>query len=292
MSVFVEELSDKVTSVGLTVTVYGGFFDAGCSVFFGDVEAPVRNFEDYAIEVIVPDIDDGEYDVSVVDSNGDSYEVGSVNVGEISDIGDFNFVKDYDEEDFEEFVIGMFPKGQVFDFEKGSAFRKLSYAIALSLLYLWSLVRSMMKALDPMHTDNLDDWEADLGLPEAGLVIDEPEMRRREIWRLYGNEGGCCESYFVHLCALFKVSPNFYEYYKNPEEFENIEFGRDDPNFYFKIKSDVMLGEVEYMYCDGYCTDSLLDFGDTNYEKMLQRVKPSHTKLILEYEVDDAENND
>ena len=51
---------------------------------------------------ILPDIDDGEYDVSVVDSNGDSYEVGSVNVGEISDIGDFNFVKDYDEEDFEE----------------------------------------------------------------------------------------------------------------------------------------------------------------------------------------------
>jgi uncharacterized protein YmfQ (DUF2313 family) len=53
-----------------------------------------------------------------------------------------------------------------------------------------------------------------------------------------------------------------------------------------------MLGEVEYMYCDGYCTDRLLDFGDTNYEKMLQRVKPSHTKLILEYEVDNAENND
>lgn len=110
MSVFVEELSDKVTSVGLTVTVYGGFFDAGCSVFFGDVEAPVRNFEDYAIEVIVPDIDDGEYDVSVVDSNGYYYEVGSVNVGEISDIGDFNFVKDYDEEDLKNLLSGCFRK--------------------------------------------------------------------------------------------------------------------------------------------------------------------------------------
>ena len=95
----------------------------------------------------------------------------------------------------------------------------------------------------------------------------------------------------VTLC-IFALFLRFLLISTNPEEFENIEFGSDDPNFYFKIKSDVMLGEVEYMYCDGYCTDRLLDFGDTNYEKMLQRVKPSHTKLILEYEVDNAENND
>ena len=66
-----------------------------------------------------------------------------------------------------------------------SVWRRFILGISLSILYLWNLVRSYIKAESPFQTDNIDDdWERELGLPELGITPISENERRREIYRV------------------------------------------------------------------------------------------------------------
>ena len=51
--IFVESTSSNVVCSGLTFTVFGGFFDSGCYVKFGDVVAVVESFSNDRLTVVV-----------------------------------------------------------------------------------------------------------------------------------------------------------------------------------------------------------------------------------------------
>jgi len=281
--IYVESTSSKVVCSGLTFTVFGGFFDSGCFVKFGDVVAVVESFTHDRLTVVVPDVA-GDFQCSVVDGSGFSVNLGNVKIGSPADVPVYNFVRDYGQDDFEDFIEGLFPKGVLFDFSDGTVLKKIVAAIAAALLYLWGFCVAVLKALNPLHTDNFDEWERELGLPEIGVVTANSDERRREIYRTGFAFGGCSINFYKRILSLMKVDADIFEYLYNPEKFEGVDFGDDDPNFYMMIRFRVPLLAYEYFRAGASTAgDLLLDFSNYSVESVFERIKQAHIKMIYSY---------
>lgn len=281
--IFVESTSSKVVCSGLTFTVFGGFFDSGCYVKFGDVVAVVESFSNDRLTVVVPDIS-GDFQCSVVDGSGFTVDIGNVKVGNPAEVPVYNFVRDYGQSDFEDFVECLFPKGILFDFSPGTILKKVVSGIAACLLYLWGFCVGVLKALNPLHTDSFDEWERELGLPEIGVVTTNNDERRREIYRTGFAFGGCSINFYKRILSLMKVDADIFEYMYNPEKFEGVDFGDDDPNFYMMIRFCVPLLAYEYFRAgESTAGDFLLDFSNYSVESVFERIKQAHIKIVYSY---------
>ena len=280
---FVDNISSKVLCSGLTFTVFGGFFDSECKVLFDENVAVVESFSEDHISVIVPDIS-GSFDCSVVDGDNNSVVVGRVTVGNTMNVPVYDYIRNNPQEAFEDFTEGMFPRGQVFDFESGSNFRKLVSGCATAFKFSRDLLRSMLNALNPLHTENLDEWERELGLPEIGIVSSSDDERRREIYRTGFAFGGCSINFYKRILSLMKVDAEIFEYVYNPEKFSQIDFGEDDPRFYMMIRFRVPLLTYEYFRAgEAVAGDLLLDYSNYSVESVFERIKQAHIKIIYSY---------
>ena len=281
--IFVDGISSKVICSGLTFTVFGGFFDASCKVKFGDKVAVVESWAESFITVVVPDIG-GTFTVYVVDGANHSLNAGSVKIGNTLSVPVYNFVRDYSVDDFKDVAESMFPKGQLFDFSTGSNFKKLVAGFGTALRYCWGVIRSVVQALDPLHTDSFDEWERELGLPEVGIQAFSDEERRREIYRAGFAHGGCSINFYKRILSLLKVDADIFEYVYNPEKFTGIDFGDDDPRFYMMIRFRVPLLTYDYFRAgESVAGDLLLDFSNYNVESVFEKIKHAHIKIIYSY---------
>lgn len=281
--IFVDGISSKVLCSGLTFTVFGGFFDSECKVKFDENIAVVESFSESHISVIVPDIS-GVFGCTVVDGSNNSVSLGRVTVGDTFDVPVYDYVRDNSQEAFEDYTEGLFPRGQIFNFENGSNFRKLVSGCAYAFKYAWDLLRSMMRALDPLHTDNEDDWERELGLPEIGIVSSSDDERRREIYRTGFAYGGCSVNFYKRILSLMKVDAEIFEYVYNPEKFSQVDFGEDDPRFYMMIRFRVPLLTYEYFRAGNAAAgDLLLDYSNYSVESVFEKIKHAHVKIIYSY---------
>lgn len=283
--IFVSGISSRYVASGLTFVVYGGFFDASCVVRFGAVSAVTDSYSDDMVTVVVPDVT-GPQQVTIYDGEGRGIDLGYVTVGDLSSVAVHNYARDYSLDDFESLSEGLFPNGWLFDFETGSNWRKLITAISYALLYLWSIVRGILQALNPLKTENLDEWERELGLPEIGINPETTDERRREIYRVGFSKGGCSINYYRRILNLMGVNADIYEYAYNPEKFAGIDFGGDDPRFYMMIRFRV--NSLDYVYFRagvGAAGDRVVDFDNKYIESIFERVKQAHVKIIYAYSV-------
>ena len=151
--------------------------------------------------------------------------------------------------------------------------------------YVWETIRSLLEAIDPTHTSNFNEWEEELSLPEVGISPFGDAGRRSEIHRVECLDGGCSLNYIKHLLGLMNVRSDVYEYTKNPERFQNVDFGGDDPRFFFKIQfhlDDDFFNRFETGVSYAGC--SLYDYTKIKEESVFNRIKPSHTKIVYGYD--------
>lgn len=281
---FVSGLVYRILAPGQTLTIYGGFFDGSCSVSFGDNVAAVVDYDDTKIEVVVPSLK-GQYNVTLTDGNDNVIEVGDVSVVELKDTPRRNAPKPYGREDFLNYVLSLMPRGNAFAASSGSNFRKLLTAIADSFKYTWDTIKGMVDSVDPTHTENLEDWERELNLPILGIYPETEEGRRAEIYRIECNEGGCTKAFVKKILSLMGIDADVYEYTKEPEAFEGVDFGDDDPRFFFKINFHIDEDDFIYFNAGESCAgDYLLDFTDYVEESIFNEIKQAHVKIIFGYE--------
>lgn len=191
-------------------------------------------------------------------------------------------------EDFRHALIGLMPRGFAWFTGVGGNWCKLFSGFAAGILAAYNMLRLLVTESSPVSTTELPVWETELGLPKKGLEFSDDADRKSEILRVSRDECGCTVNYIKYVASLFGLSVDVYEYWKNPEKFAGVDFGGTDPNFYVIVKSDVPCENVDYHYCDGYCDDRLLDFGDSNYEAVVMDLCQAHVKLLFEYDVEDA----
>lgn len=192
-------------------------------------------------------------------------------------VGDFCYV-----------LVGLMPRGFAWFTGLGSNWRKLFTGLSCGFKAVYDMLIQLVKEMSPVSTTELSVWENELGLPKKGLEFVDAVDRKKEILRVSRDECGCSVNYIKSVAALFGLNVDVYEYWKNPEMFVGVDFGGMDPNFFVVVKSDELCRDVDYHYCDGYCDDRLLDFGNSNYEAVVLDLSPAHVKILFEYEVEAA----
>ena len=266
---------------GMPVTIWGYGFNPDCKILIdGDDEATVIDYSIDCITFVSPN-NVGEYSVtiSVNELSTDSLRL-------VVDSSALNTVslKKREEAEFRSALIGLMPRGFAWYTGKDGNWYKFLSAVAFAFSYLYAMLMSLVNEMSPVKTTSLNQWEKELGLPKKGLSYDSDAERLSEIYRIARKQNGATIPFYESVCKLFGVAnPQIYEYWKEPNEFDGIDFGTDDPNFYWMIDCGVDVGEVVYATCESTCEDYLSWWGKTAMEILLQEIKPAHTKLLFRY---------
>lgn len=280
---FVQDVVYRIISPGQTLTIWGGFFDGNCEVYFGSKKASVIDYDEEKIEVLAP-IELGEYKVTL-DDGSKVIDVCDVSVVDLASTPQRNAPKDYTDNDFFNYVLSLLPRGNAIATRKDSFFGKLLTAISTSVKYVWDTIRSMVVAVDPTHTENFNEWEGELNLPVIGIYPDTLQGRRAEIYRVECSNGGCSVEYIKKMLFLMGIDADVYEYTKNPEQFASIDFGGDDPRFYLRIVFHLQKEDFVQFRAGVSCAgDYLLDFTQYMEEAVFEQIKQAHIKIVYGYE--------
>lgn len=319
--IYVKSKSVNVLAPGQLLSVFGGFFDDGCSVLFDGVAGSNYDVTDDCITVVCPERR-GNYTVVVKDSSGKTFGVGSIAVVELNELPQNSRPLRYRMRDFCSMIVGLLPRGTAFpmDFDgreeneispaaplKSSMFGKLIWSMAFAVNYAYKYIQSLFDAMDPARTENLEEWEQDLGLPVKGIEPVNELARRSEVYRMACCQGGCTKPYFKKILNLMGIEADIYEYWKDPSKFSvtTTEYDKDeatgktswnkvtysyefpataDRNFYFKINVHASELNVKYFTCLSPCTDPLVEWRNMAMENMINTIKPAHTVAIFSYD--------
>ena len=296
MSNVVRNYSGKVIAKGGTISVYGSCFTNLTRGWLGDEELVVKDYE-YGFVEFVGLSTVGQYVLYVGTSFENRQEVGPVVIRELTGLHLYRLKKPTLNE-ARDMMLGLLPRG--FAWYKGldGNFAKLSRGLSRVVCEIYQLAISYQNAVSPSHTDSFEDWENELALPEKGVVSNTDGFRREEIFRKDCRKGGCTIPYFKSIALLFGKKINIYEYYLNPEKFEDVDFGGDDPNFYWMIEIEAESEDWRACTCNDTCNDYLQYWWNAHIESLFDAVKPAHTKLLYAYKeverelvvVDDSNN--
>lgn len=281
---YVQGLSSNVLAHGQRLTIWGGFFDESCQVLFDDVFfGRVENVGDDFIDVVAP-LASGTYSIVII--KGSSYVMaGSIRVVQLNETPLPCGPKNYLFDDFVDYVRGLFPRGSVLDLSASSNFGRLGRVIARSVGYLWGVISQMYVEMDPTHTTSFETWEADLGLPVGGVVVNDFNDRRSEIWRVACCNGGCSVNYVWDILRRMGYAADVVEYYLHPEAFADYNFPAGaDRNFYWLVELPVDEVNMQYADCEtGDCESYLCVWGDKTVESVINAIKPAHSVVLFVY---------
>ena len=279
--------SGRTVVAGGTVRVYGSGFSGSTKAWLGDAEAVINDYEDGVIEVSAVS-NSGDYTLYLGESSSNKVAIGTVSV--IDDVADLHLYMPvrHSKDHVSEMLVGLLPRGFAWYKGKDGFFYKLMSGFAYAVVELYDLVRSFRLNASPSHTESLDEWESELKLPEPGVDFSgsEAEVRRKrlsEIYRKACRRGGCTIPYFKSIIALFGLDAEIYEYWKNPEKFSDVDFGDDDPNFYWMVELAAAEDDWHYCTCNDTCNDYLQWWWNAPVESVLQLIKPAHTMLLFSY---------
>lgn len=285
----VRNISRSKICCGGIVVVYGAGFSYQTKAWFDAGLAVIIDYSYDEIKLAAPS-DSGTYTLYLGTSFANRLPVGQVLVVNDPKMMPINLPDEHSVCSIRDAILGLMPRG--FAWYKGSdgIFSRLMLGIAKTVSTLYSLTVSYRKNASPSHTDSLNQWEYELQLPESGTDISgtaqEIETKRRaEIFRKSCKKGGNTVPFFEGISKLFGRDVSIYEYFKNPEKFAGVDFGDDDPNFYWMIEQTASDDEWHLLDCNGTCNDYLAWWWNPVLESFYETIKPAHTKIIYTYKL-------
>ena len=301
----VQNISPQMVASGGTVRLSGSGFDSRCNVVAGSQIMPVLDYGETWLEFSAPSAP-GAYTVTIA---RDGYSFGEFSLTVVSlrnsetwNIAPRENVKrdglDVENEEFRNALLGLMPRGFAWFTGKMGNWWKLFSAFSLGFSAVYSVFRLLVDESSPAKTTSYEEWERELGLPINGLEQRTDGGRLAEIYRVARKQGGCTVPYFKSIAALFGINVGIYEYFKNPEKFEGVDFGYDDPNFYWMLEIEAESEDWHACTCNDTCNDYLQYWWNAPMESLFDTVKPAHTKLLYAYKeverelvvVDDSNN--
>lgn len=275
----VRGISPLLAGTGCEVTLFGCGFSAATVVDCGGRIVP-SGFDESSLAFTAPSRP-GTYTVRAVNGENAS-AVYRLVVVPLEKVPCRNLPVRTDD-DYRDALLGLFPRGFAWFKGKGGNWWKLVSAFAVAFCIVYETLRQHVRESSPLGTTSFDIWERELGLPRKGLEFSDDAGRRSEIYRIARRPGGCTVPYFEGIAALFGKSVEIFEYWKDPEPFAEVNFGDDDPNFYWAVKMDIARSDMHVCTCNDTCNDYLRWWWDDRLEAMFELIKPAHTKLVFLY---------
>ena len=278
----VQRISRFQVNVGGSVVVFGSGFDSLCWVLVGDRYANIVDYDGDSLEFSAPP-EIGRYAVSV-GRGQETFKNFTLEVCSLRNVESWNLpVRTKD--DFRDAFLGLMPRGFAWFVGRGGNWCELFTGFASGLFVLYSLYRQLVYAIDPTKTTCYADWENELNLPIKGVERDSDDGRLDEIYRIARKRGGNTVPYFKSLAALFGLDVRIYEYWKNPEKFDDVNFGDKDPNFFWMVEIDSDNADWHVCTCNDTCNDYLQWWWNAPLESLIDFVKPAHTQVLYRYVV-------
>lgn len=299
----VQQISPLRVNQGGSVYVFGSGFDYKCKVLADNgtpsqiTELSVLDYDDNSLEFVAPK-EVGSYDVLVVRENI-LFGRFSLIVVALRELNVWNVARrdnvvrdgvDYENEEFRSALLGLLPRGFAWFKGKDGNWWKLFAGFSLGFSAVCKILRDLVFESSPAKTTSYETWERELGLPIKGLEQSTDTRRLEEIFRVARKKGGATVPYFKSLAALFGLRAEVYEYW-NPEHrshFEGVDFGDDDPNFYWMLEIEAESEDWYVCTCNDTCNDYLQWWWNAPMESLFNVIKPSHTKLVYSYTDGDA----
>jgi len=285
----VRSYSGLKVPMGGSVLVHGYRFDNDAKAWFNSNSAVILDYDQDYLVICAPAIS-GTFRLRV----GSSYESATV-VGDVAVVDDVNGLlinrpRSRSVTAIASAMLGLTPRG--FAWYKGSdgVFYRLMRGLSYVVAALYELASSFWTNASPSHTESYSEWEQELRLPEDGVVViggdsDAYKNRRKEICRKACRRGGNTIPYFLGILSLFGYGAKIYEYWKNPEKFDGVDFGDDDPNFYWNVEQVAREEDWFECTCEDTCDDYLEFWWAAALEAFFDVIKPSHTKVLYTYVV-------
>ena len=290
MANLVRNYTGKVVAKGGTIRINGSGFSKNSFAWLGDQKLTVKDYSYDYVEYVALSTT-GSYTLYVGVSLENRNSIGIVIIRDLSSLHLYRPKKPSVDESMNA-MLGLMPRGFAWykgNGKSGSAndgnFAKLLRGLSRVVVDVYHLAISFKESLSPSHTDSFDVWERELRLPEPGVYTPNSQRRREEIFRKACRKGGSTIPYFKSIAALFNTNMNVYEYWKleDRSKFEGVDFGDDDPNFYWMLEIEAE-SENWYAYtCNDTCNDYLQYWWNAPMESLFDSVKPAHTKLIYTY---------
>lgn len=276
----VQAMTPIHVNAGGSVFVYGSGFDSQCWVRIGSQYMPVLDYNDDCLEFSAP-FEIARYAVAIGRGAvvaGEFY----LSVVPLRESSIWN-IKNRTAEDFRDALIGMMPRGFAWYLGKGGNWWKLFSAFGNVVLTVYNLFKSLVLNMSPVQTTAYSDWERELNLPIKGIEPSSDDGRLNEIYRVARKRTGDTVPYYRNLAALFGRDVKIYEYFKNPEKFEGVDFGSDDPNFYWMVEQSYFEDDWHVCDCNDNCNDYLGWWWNPVLEAYFDLLKPAHTKILYTY---------
>ena len=281
---FIVDSNKYKAGVGGVVTVYGVGFNDACVVrILGKDYSPI-DFSDEFICFNAPS-ELGTYSFEIRDGVSSSGAL-TLHVVAFEDLSTTK-LPERQESSFVRMLNGMMPRGFAWEYENGSNWSKLIAGIALAFAYLYDMLQNLVLQMSPVSTTDLGVWENELALPWKGIPQDTDAGRKSEIVRVSRKQGGATIPYLKSVLNLMDVKYDLYEYAKTPAVFPTWVASNYGNRAGFCVMVKVYRDRF-YPYgmnCTSPCNSSLGSDVDRQVETVLNRVKPSHVKIIYSYVV-------
>lgn len=276
----IDSTSYKASKAGI-VTVYGSGFNADCVVVVDGISQAPTDYSDDFICFSAPDVE-GSHRVVITDGVSTSSDL-TLYVVSFEELSSYR-LPERSESSFKRLLDGLMPRGFAWQYENGSNWSKLLSGIALSLAYVYGMLKNLVLQMSPVTTTSYGLWENELGLPQRGLEQSTLAGRKGEIMRVARKKGGATIPYLKSLLKLYGVRNEVLEYWKNPELFPSwVGNEGDNANYYIlvKIYRDSYYGKG--FTCVSPCNASLGMPRDSVLESIVAQEKPAHVKVIYSY---------
>ncbi len=275
----IRDVSPLRVGVGMPVVVAGAGFGPATKVLADSLELPVLDYGGDSLTFSAPS-SRGRFTVAV--ANGSDSVSFVLTVERINSLNAWNLALRGTDE-FRCSLVGLMPRGFAWHMGKDGNWWRLFSAYAEGFLAVYDMFRSLVAEADPSTTSCFGTWEYELGLPINGLERDSANGRRDEIFRIARKAGDNTVPYFKSLAALFGANAQIYEYWKNPGNFDGVDFGDDNPNFYWMVEIEAEPDDWTVCTCNDTCNDYLALWWNGPLEGLFDKVKPAHTKVVYSY---------
>ena len=275
-----QQITPTSVNPGGNVRIWGKGFDSKCKVVAGGSYLPVLDYDAEGIEFSAP-YECYRYEV-VVERLAETTESFFLCVEHLKDSQTWNLPA-RGREEFRAASLGMMPRGFAWYLGKEGNWWKLFTAFADGLKSIYDMLRLLVAESSPVTTTAFVLWEKELGLPVNGSKQYSDEDRLSEIYRVARKRGGSTVTYFQGLLNIFGRDAKIYEYWKNPEKFDDVDLGDDDPNFCWMIEQIASDEDWFVCTCDDTCEDYLECWWNVVVESFIDLVKPAHTKVVYTY---------
>lgn len=189
-------------------------------------------------------------------------------------------------DDYRTQLIALLPTGPAWQFARGSLLWQFADALAQEFARIDARTAAMIAEAYPQSTyEMLEEWETVAGLPDlCSGPADGIAARRRQLAAKLTAAGGQSIPYFLGITEALGYQGASIE---EPEPMHC----NDDCNDYLWAEDSIYSWIVhapaavktEYMHCNDDCNSYLSSYGGQALECILNRLKPSHTHVSVEY---------